>query len=177
MDGTLFDTKYINFYSYSKALKDEGFDLDYDYFSNRCFGRNYQDFLPGIIGIKDEKLLRTIHEKKQIIYAQNLKCVRINEHLLHMLMALKEQYFLSIVTTASRKNTLDILNYFEMKQWFDLIISREDVENVKPDPEGFLKAINHFNVLNDNTIIFEDSEQGIEAAQKSGCKIFRVISM
>jgi beta-phosphoglucomutase len=53
-------------------------------------------------------------------------------------------------------------------------LTREDVTKSKPDPEGFLKAINHFKMLPNQTIIFEDSPEGIEGAQKTGSNILVV---
>ena len=38
---------------------------------------------------------------------------------------------------------------------------------MKPNPEGYLKAISHFNATPEDTIIFEDSDVGIEAARKT----------
>ena len=54
---------------------------------------------------------------------------------------------------------------------FDLIISQEDVKNKKPDPEGFQKAMDFFKVQCRNSIIFEDSDVGIEAALRSGATV------
>ena len=38
----------------------------------------------------------------------------------------------------------------------------------KPAPDGFLMAMEHFGVAPADTIIFEDSPEGIQAAQASG---------
>lgn len=83
-------------------------------------------------------------------------------------------YNIALVTTASKKNSEEILNFFNKKNLFELIISAEDVKNKKPDPEGFVKAMNYFNIDPKDTIIFEDSNVGIEAAIKSGANIFKV---
>ena len=91
-----------------------------------------------------------------------------------MLEVMKNFYHIALVTTASEKNTKEILNFFNKKELFELIISAEDVKNKKPDPEGFIKAMDYFNVIPENTIIFEDSNVGIEAAIKSGANIFKI---
>ena len=61
-----------------------------------------------------------------------------------------------------------------IKELFEFIISAEDVKNKKPDPEGFIKAMDYFNIIPENTIIFEDSNVGIEAAIKSGANVLKV---
>ena len=48
------------------------------------------------------------------------------------------------------------------------------MKNKKQDPEGFIKAMDYFNIIPENTIIFEDSNVGIEAAIKSGANIFKI---
>ena len=99
---------------------------------------------------------------------------KINENLFDMLQIIKDFYHIALVTTASEKNSKEILNFFNKKELFELIISAEDVKNKKPDPEGFIKAMDYFNVIPENTIIFEDSNVGIEAAVKSGANVLKV---
>ena len=74
----------------------------------------------------------------------------------------------------SIQNVRDILNYFEVNDYFDLILSQEDVTFKKPSPEGFLKAIELAKVSINDVLIFEDSDVGIEAAKLSGAKFVRV---
>ena len=44
----------------------------------------------------------------------------------------------------------------------------------KPDPEGFLKAIEYFDVNPEDTVIFEDSDVGIQAALASGSQVVQI---
>lgn len=69
---------------------------------------------------------------------------------------------------------MDILNFYKVSERFELLVSQEDVSRPKPDPEGFLKAMEYFSVVPENTIIFEDSEDGIQAALESGGCVMRV---
>ena len=36
LDGTLYDTRRVNFLSYQKALEQFGYTMDYEYFANQC---------------------------------------------------------------------------------------------------------------------------------------------
>ena len=56
----------------------------------------------------------------------------------------------------------------------DLIISNEDVNRSKPDPEMYITAMKKFNVEPNETVILEDNEHGIEAAIASGGNLFKV---
>ncbi|SPL70412.1 HAD family hydrolase [Acinetobacter stercoris] len=88
------------------------------------------------------------------------------------LNTLKSQgVILALTTTTSinnveryRKNNMNIQQKIDIKQLFSLILTREDVENIKPHPEMYLKAIKHFNVSADECLIIEDSLIGVEAA-------------
>ena len=55
-----------------------------------------------------------------------------------------------------------------------MTLNSTDVKKKKPDPEGFCKAMDYYQILKEDTIIFEDSDVGIEAAEKSGATVFVV---
>ena len=57
---------------------------------------------------------------------------------------------------------------------FDLIVTQEDVRKTKPDPECFHLAMLKAGIDKENTIIFEDSETGLEAAKASGAQYVQV---
>ena len=48
--------------------------------------------------------------------------------------------------------------------YFDVVVDGNDVSNAKPDPEVFLQAAKLLNATNENSIVFEDSVAGIQAA-------------
>lgn len=173
LDGTLFDTNDVNYYSYKEALKPFGADIDKDYFASQCNGRKYTEFLPGIMG--GEEHINEVHQRKKNLYAENLKYARANEDLFSIIKAIKNEYHIALVTTASKKNSNDILNYFGYDDLFDLMLTQEDIERTKPDPQGFLMAMRHFSVEPENTLIFEDSEVGIQAAVASKANVVRVV--
>ena len=50
------------------------------------------------------------------------------------------------------------------------IVSADDVENSKPDPETFFKCADQLNVPYDNCIVFEDAPKGVEAAANAGMR-------
>ena len=46
LDGTLFDTKDVNYHAYKDAITPYGYDIDYKYYCDFCNGRHYKEFLP-----------------------------------------------------------------------------------------------------------------------------------
>ncbi|KRE86362.1 haloacid dehalogenase [Paenibacillus sp. Soil766] len=177
MDGTLYDTLKANYYSYKQALNEFGFDLEYQYFAEKCQGKHYKEFLPKILDKQgyNESLISKIHIKKQSLYFQNINHVVENKHLINILKCLSEKYYIALVTTASKKNCHDLLDYFNRKILFDLIITQEDVSKPKPNSEGYIKAMNFFGISKENTLIFEDSDEGVEAGRNAGARTLRVL--
>ena len=65
-----------------------------------------------------------------------------------------------------------MLNAFEIRHYFDLILTQEDVERQKPDPQGFMMAMNHFGAFGKETVVFEDTDVGYETAKACGATCF-----
>ena len=61
-----------------------------------------------------------------------------------------------------------------LDSYLDLIVSNQDVENGKPDPEMYLKAMHNLNVNPSECLILEDNEHGIQAAIASGGHILKI---
>lgn len=171
LDGTLFDTKEINYLAYKEAIEPYGYSIDYQYYCDFCNGRHYLDFLPQIT-TDDMQVLQDMHDRKKKAYSKYLDKAVINKGLVELIKTSKREYKIALVTTASKQNTDDILNQFKLGDLFDIILTHDDIINSKPDPEGFLKAMNYFNADPKECIIFEDSDVGIEAAQKTGATVF-----
>ena len=173
LDGTLFDTKDVNYYAYKEAILPYGYDLEYQYYCDFCNGRHYTDFLPQIT-TTDESILSAMHNAKKNAYSKYLNKAVLNLGLVDIIKALRTSgYKTAVVTTASRENCNDILCRFNLFELFDLILTHEDIVKSKPDPEGFLKAMQYFGVNPMETIIFEDSEIGLKAAERSGAFYYR----
>lgn len=173
MDGTLFNTNDINYYSYKEALDKYNVSIDYEYYCNYCNGRHYTVFIPPLVN-NDKEKTEDIHNIKKSVYSKYLDKVKVNEHLFNIIDKIKQDYKIALVTTASKKNTYEILEYTKKIDLFDLILTSEDIKRPKPDPEGFLLAMSYYNVAPKDCVIFEDSDVGIEAAKKTKSNIFKV---
>ena len=57
---------------------------------------------------------------------------------------------------------------------FRMTISSDDVEETKPNPEGYLKAASLLGVDIKNCLVLEDSATGVKAAQASGARVIAV---
>jgi beta-phosphoglucomutase len=84
-----------------------------------------------------------------------------------VLKYLKEQNQLIALGSAS-KNARPILEKTGTLSYFDAIVDGNDVSNAKPDPEVFLLAAKLLGKTPEDSIVFEDSVAGIQAANIGG---------
>jgi len=83
-----------------------------------------------------------------------------------MLKALKKMNLrLAIFTINSKKSTDYILNSFRLKQFFDVIATRETVAKVKPDPSHLAATLKALNVNADEVIVVGDSIVDMRSAK------------
>jgi len=177
LDGTLFDTSKVNYLSYKEALLKFGKKIpDYNDFNLLSHGSNYKVFLKKFDTTIAEDEAINIHEDKKKLYSKYLPHAVKNNYLFEIIKSLSESHYISIATTASKKNTNDLLNYFNVTDLFSMIVTQDDVANLKPDPECFFKIINYFNIPPKYTTIFEDSQIGFQAANKTKANLFMVSS-
>ena len=175
LDGTLFDTREPNFLSYREAVARQGFTLDRPFFDQRCFGRYYLDFLPELLGpAATPQRLEQIHRDKKALYPSFVSHARENRALFDLMDVLRPQYALALCTTASSDNCRQLLRAFGREACFDLILTQEDVTRKKPDPQGYLLAMERLSVPPERTLIFEDAPEGIEAGRRSGASVLAV---
>ena len=66
-----------------------------------------------------------------------------------------------------------MLEKLNISKLFDIVISREDVEKLKPDMQGYVKAMKKLKVNPYNCIAIEDSKRRIIAATSADIKTIR----
>jgi HAD superfamily hydrolase (TIGR01509 family) len=88
---------------------------------------------------------------------------------LHLLKELKSDQILSaLVTNSGRKPVQGLLNEFGLLPYLTKVITRDEVENLKPDPEGILKAIKLLSISKRDAIYVGDSILDILASKAAG---------
>merc|ERR1712183_1005670 len=77
--------------------------------------------------------------------------------------------------TGSDKITSErLLNHTNLYNYFDVIITSDDVKEHKPNPETFLQCSFYMGINPKKCLVFEDSYFGIQAAQRAGMGILDV---
>lgn len=110
--------------------------------------------------------------KKEQRYQQDfLPHLKLMDGLMEFLSKAREQNIkMAIGTAASPFNVNYVLDNIPVKEYFDAIITADDVPVSKPNPDVFLKCADVLEVSYGQCIVFEDSPKGVEAAQNAGMK-------
>lgn len=82
---------------------------------------------------------------------------------------------LAVVTTKTSKSSAELLSDFMLKEYFEVIIGREDVLNPKPDPEPILKALKFLQADIDKSYMIGDTCLDMNSAKSSKIKGISVL--
>jgi HAD superfamily hydrolase (TIGR01509 family) len=177
LDGVLVEAKNIHFDALNKALKQ--------------YSITWDEHLSIYDGLKTNQKLEMLHqrnglpkeyfkdiwEEKQKYTLEALKNLQHSNTLIECMDLLsKNNYKLAVCSNSIRKTVITVLSKLGIIEYFDLILSNEDVNNSKPHPEIYWAAISKLNVLPEETLIVEDSPYGLLAANRSNSHILRVKS-
>lgn len=163
LDGTIVDTERLDDIAMQMVLKENGLSTKFKAF----IGCTLDEYIASIT--IDYQLKQKI--KKEFIkkYTSLLrKTELILNHKLLELIKQKSNLKFALVTSNTKNITTIILRKIGLLKIFDVIITCEDVENQKPHPEPFLKAITKLGVSPNECIIFEDSQAGLQSAKLAG---------
>ena len=175
LDGVLVEAKNIHFEAFNKALGE--------------YAISWDEHLSIYDGLKTNQKLDMLHERKGLPKEQFTNIWNNKQkYTLEVLSNLKkdeilyltiqnlslDNYKLAVCSNSIRKTVLTVLSKLGIIEFFDLILSNEDVKNSKPHPEIYWKAISEMSCLPEETLIIEDSPYGLLAASRSKSHILRV---
>jgi beta-phosphoglucomutase len=78
---------------------------------------------------------------------------------------------LGVATSATVRDFSLAAKKYQLRPWFDIIVTSEDTAKYKPDPEPYLKAMSMLGVTDSETLAIEDSPNGIRSAKSANCTV------
>jgi beta-phosphoglucomutase-like phosphatase (HAD superfamily) len=78
---------------------------------------------------------------------------------------------MAVASNGHRSTIEATLKAVAIAQLFDVVVSADDVQNAKPAPDVFLEAARRMGVPPAECVVFEDSEEGMEAARRAGMRV------
>ncbi len=171
-DDTIVESERINDELFSRLLQDEyGIALT----------REELDYLYGFAwsGVFDWlEEHRSLPVPRAAVWKRlmEVKRVFLSTHTLRAATGIRRMFTLpaahAIVSGSTREELAMMMENIGMREdSVDFILSDDDCTKGKPDPEGFLLALQRLRVPPQETIVFEDSVPGIEAAHRAGIPV------
>lgn len=169
LDGVIVDTAKYHYLAWQKIANELNIE----------FTHEHNELLKGVSRVRS---LDIILELGKVTASQEDKdrwLVQKNEEYLSYLVDMNESEILPgvfpilkflkennqpIALGSASKNARPILEKTGLLSYFDAIVDGNDVTNAKPDPEVFLMAAKLLNITPENSIVFEDSVAGVQAA-------------
>ncbi len=173
-DGTLADTHRAHTQAYVTTLQEAGYALNEEIYLEKYFGMRCNEFLAHF-GIGDPAERERLRLRKIELYPAFFDSIRVNLPLWDFCRQFRAQGGrVWVVSTGSRANIDNAMRHLGIADGVDGLLSGEDVVNSKPAPDAFLEAMHREGCTPAETLIFEDSEIGLEAARRSGAAYFKV---
>ena len=174
LDGTIANTMPNHFLSWRKAVIPYGIDFNATLFMqltgmprtatieklNEMFGTNMN---PDIVGkVKEDHFKTLVNLTEEIGVVTDV--IRKYHTILPMSIGTGS-------TKIGAKKTLEVIGF---ENYFDIVITADDIINHKPHPETFLKCAELMGVKPQDCIVFEDGILGMNAAEEAGMMVIDV---
>lgn len=170
-DGLILDTEGPEYLAWVEIFKDYNVDFPITEWG-KCVGSSFDTFNPYSYL---ESLVGRPVDRVSIKQRQNQRSDSLIEGMPplpgvveYLDYARENGIKLAVASSSNRQWVTSHLSSLGLLDRFDAVLTRDEVQNVKPDPELYLAAANALGIQPDEAVAFEDSPNGITAAQKAG---------
>jgi len=170
-DGVLVDSEILVAKAFAKYMQKFGIEVDEKEFASFAGKKTVQviDILSKKYSIEDQqKFFTDIMDIASNIYKKELTTVK---GAYDFVSNLKLNIFIG--SNSMKERIIDGLQRVKLDKYFQpkQVYSFDLVDKPKPDPDIYLKAIQDNNLLENQTIIIEDSAVGVMAGAAAGVKV------
>lgn len=170
LDGTLADSMPLHYAAWREAFlrNNAKFDFTWAIFysmagighadSVRILNDRFQDTLEpeAVLAVQSEHFTAHFHTMQPI------------EPLVELARKFAQTHPISIASGGERHHVHETLRIIGIDELFSIVVSKDDVANSKPAPDSFLLAAEKMGVEPQKCLVFEDSQNGIQAADAAG---------
>jgi beta-phosphoglucomutase len=98
----------------------------------------------------------------------------VHEHVREAVRYAAERVPVGIVSGAARAEIEPVIDAAGLAPLFRTIVSSDDVVEGKPDPEGYLRALEQLDLPAEDVVVIEDTEAGVASAKAAGTRCLAV---
>ena len=168
LDGTLADTMPLHYQACQIVCNAKGFDFPLDYFIEKAGIPTIEVFE---MLMKDLNLPHdgvALGQEKEAAVLTLVPTVKPIAPVYEFALAMKGKLPMAI-GSGGQRITVDLtLQALDMIDFFDAVVSCDDVDHHKPHPDTFLAGALQMGVAPEGCVVLEDGDPGIEAAKKAG---------
>jgi beta-phosphoglucomutase len=176
-DGTLADTKDIVVASFQIVLNQIGCYVT-DEFIERLIGigsRNtFKEALKAESVPFDERKIDELVRRKIDVAVGLAHKIKLFDGALEFLESLSGQVKIALASMNDRRIVEKMLEVTSLKRYFEVVITAEDVDKPKPDPEIFLQCTSELAIKPECCVVLEDSVFGVRAAKAARMRCIAV---
>lgn len=180
LDGTLVEAKEWHYEALNRALRLFGFEISREDHLTIYDGlptRNKLRLLTEQEGLPETLYDLIFRFKQEFTFQEIEKNCKPLPNVVETLQELKKRgYTLGLCSNSIRKSIDLMLYYSGITEYFDLILSNQDVTFAKPDPEMYEVARHRLKVRAEDCLVIEDNLKGIEAGRRARMKVIQVSS-
>jgi HAD superfamily hydrolase (TIGR01509 family) len=178
LDGVLVDATEWHYVALNRALALFGFDITrYEHLSdyNGLPTRTKLQMLSVEKGLP-VALHNTLNRLKQLYTRDEIltRCRPVFEKEYMLSRLRKDGYRMAVCSNSIRESLQMMIHQSGLDEYFEFLVSNEDVTRPKPDPEIYTTGLTRLGVVAAEAIIVEDSPHGIDAARRSGAHLCQV---
>ena len=161
-DGSLANTLPIWFAGYKKVFGQFGIKVDNETIAREVLG-DWQG--PARLGIQNDEAFFAELEKEVL---DKVTAAELNPGVLEMVKLIKEKGGRVGVITASKKRWVKTALKRNLSGFVDVFLGKEDVVEVKPDPEALIKTLKYMGGRAEESVMIGDNGKDIQAAKRAG---------
>jgi len=185
-DGVIVDTEPLHYAAFQRTLEPLGLHFTWEEYVETYIGFDDRDAFRYAFSSHGTPLSpETLHgliEQKALFFAEVIRSgVSAYPGVLDLISHLHEHKSpLAICSGALRSDIDPILSMLGISDYFDVIVTADDVAASKPDPECYqltfqrLQSAHQYSFTKDSTLVIEDTPAGITAAKAAGLTVCAV---
>ena len=180
-DGVILDSENSHFIAFNEGLKKLNINISEDEYYSKYISLDDRGVITNVvndknISVTNEEIDMIIKNKNDYFESRLIDNSKLFPGVEELIIQLSKNFVLSIGSGANRSEIIKTLKNNNIYDYFEIIVSADEVNNPKPNPETYNRVLDNINTdFNINEIIvIEDSPGGIEAAKSAGLKCIAI---
>lgn len=177
MNGVITDDEHCHEIATRQVFESFGVNITPEIYRTYCLGRTdkaaFADLLADF-GLQDLKRSKLIDDKTKIYLDLVRDELKIYPGVVACIKKLAQNYTLALTTSSTKLEVQATMKITGLSDLFKVIVTSEDVNRGKPDPEPYLVTLEKLGLPASQCLVIEDSENGVKSAKAAGIKCIAI---